>query len=104
MHRTNSDSLRSCLCFQVFRLSFASDYFNLLLVRFQQAEIIIVKHLIHGRNNEVWGGVEPSTCDHGRRKNDALNHLATLPIEPSHKSICSFQVAYRVIDKTHRDV
>ena len=44
MHVTNPDSLRSCLCFRVFRFSFASDFFNLLLVRFHQAEIIIVKH------------------------------------------------------------
>ena len=42
-------------------LSFASDFFNLLLVRFHQAEIIIMKHLIRGRNNEAWIGVEPST-------------------------------------------
>ena len=63
MRRTNSDSLRSCLCFRVFRLSFASDFFNLLLIRFHQAEIIIVKHLIQGRNNEAWVGLgdEPST-------------------------------------------
>ena len=36
--------LPSYLCFRVFRLSFASDFFNLLLVRFPQAEIIIVKN------------------------------------------------------------
>ena len=53
LHRTNSDSLRSCLCYRVFRLSFASDFFNLLLVRFHQAEIIVAKHLIRGRNNEA---------------------------------------------------
>ena len=61
MHGANPDSLRSCPCFRVFRLNFASDFFNLLLVRFHQAEIIIVKHLIQGRNNEAWVGVEPST-------------------------------------------
>ena len=61
MHRTNPDSLRSCPRFRVFRLNFASDFLNLLLVRFHQAEIIGVKHLIQGRNNEVWVGVEPST-------------------------------------------
>ena len=45
MHKTIPDSLRSCLCFRVFRLSFASDFFNLLQVRFLQAEIIIImKH------------------------------------------------------------
>ena len=61
MRRTNPDSLRSCLCFQVFPVEFSSDFFNLLLARFHQAEIIIVKHLIQGRNNETRLGVEPST-------------------------------------------
>ena len=52
MHETNPDSLASV----------ASDYINLLqLVRFRRAEIITVKHLIQGGNNEVWVGVEPST-------------------------------------------
>ena len=39
MLRMNPDSLRSCLCFRVFRLNFASDFFNLLLARFHQADI-----------------------------------------------------------------
>ena len=39
LHGMNPDSLRSCLCFQVFRLSFASDSFNLLPVVFHQAKI-----------------------------------------------------------------
>ena len=77
--RRNPDSLRSYLCFQVFRLNFASDFFNSLLVRFNQANIIVVEHLIQGRNNEAWVRVESSTFDHGRRKNDAPNHSATLP-------------------------
>ena len=67
MHLTNPDSLRSCLCFRVFRLNFTSDFFNLLLVRFHQAEIIVVKHLIQGRNNEAWVGDEPSTLRSGSR-------------------------------------
>ena len=46
------------LCFRVFRLNFASDFFNLLLVRFHQAEILVEKHLIQGRNNEARVGVE----------------------------------------------
>ena len=58
---TNPDSLTSCLCIRVFRLNFASDFFNLLLVRFHQAEIIDLKHLIKGRNNEARVGVTPST-------------------------------------------
>ena len=60
MHGTNPDSLKICPYFRVFRLNFASDFFNLMLVRFHQAEII-VKHLIQGRNNEALMGVEPST-------------------------------------------
>ena len=78
MRRTNPDSLRNRLCFQVFRSSFSSDFFNLLLARFHQAEIIIVKHLIQGRNNETRLGVESLTCDHGC-ENNALNHCTTLP-------------------------
>ena len=58
MRRMNPDSLRSCLCFRVFRLSFTFDFFNLLLARFRQAEIIVVKHLVQGRNNEAWVEVE----------------------------------------------
>ena len=61
MHMMNPDSLRSCPCFRDFQLNFASDFFNLLLARFHQAEIIIVKHLIHVRNNETRLGVEPLT-------------------------------------------
>ena len=40
MRKNNPDSLKSCPSSQVFRLNFASDFFNLLLVRFHQAEII----------------------------------------------------------------
>ena len=57
---TNPDSLGSCSCFRGFRLNYASD-FNLLLARSHQAEIIIVKHLIQGLNNETRLGVEPLT-------------------------------------------
>ena len=60
MPKTNSHLHRSCLTsFRVFRLNFASDFFNLLLAGFHQAEIIIPKHLIEGRNNETKLGVEP---------------------------------------------
>ena len=51
---------------------------NLLLVRSHQAEIIIVKRLIQGRNNVTRMQVEPRSFDQGRRKNDAFTHLATL--------------------------
>ena len=60
MHGTNPNSLKICPYFRVFCLNFASDFFNLMLVGFHQAEII-VKHLIQGRNNEALVGVEPST-------------------------------------------
>ena len=60
MHGTNPDSLKICPYFRVFRLNLASDFFNLMLVRFHQAEII-VKHLIQERNNEALMKVEPST-------------------------------------------
>ena len=53
MRRTNPDSLKELPLFPSFPVEFSSDYFNLLLARFHQAEIIIVKHLIHGRNNEA---------------------------------------------------
>ena len=56
-----------------------SSHVNLLLVRSHQAEIIIVKRLIQGRNNVTRVRVEPRSCDRGRRKNDAFNLLATLP-------------------------
>ena len=61
MRRTNPDSLRSCLCSKVFPVEFSSDFFNLLLARFHQAEMIIVKQLIQGRNNETRLGFEPLT-------------------------------------------
>ena len=52
---------------------------NLLLVRSHQAEIIIVKRLIQGRNNVTRVRVEPRSYDKGRRKNDAFTHSAMLP-------------------------
>ena len=45
----------------VFRLIFAFDFFNLLLLKFHQAGMIIVKHLIQKNSNEASVGVEPST-------------------------------------------
>ena len=56
-----------------------SSQVNLLLVRSHQAEIIIVKRLIQGRNNVTRVRVEPRSCDRGRRKNDAFTLSATLP-------------------------
>ena len=58
---TNPDLLRSCLCFQVIWFNFASDFFNLLLVRFHQAERIMIKHLIQERDNKTWVRLELPT-------------------------------------------
>ena len=60
-------------------MSFASDFFNLLFVRFQQAGIFVLKRLIQGCNCEALVGVELLTCDHDRRKNKAPNNYATQP-------------------------
>ena len=57
-----------------------SSQLHLLLVRSHQAEIIIVKRLIQGRNNVTRVEVEPKSCDHSSRKNDAFTLSATLPI------------------------
>ena len=59
-------------------ISFNSCPLNLLLFRSHQAEIIIVKRLIQGRNNVTRVRVEPRPFDQGRRKNDAFTHSATL--------------------------
>ena len=45
---------------------------NLLLFRSHQAEIIIIKRLIQGRNIGTRMWVEPRSCNHGRCKNDAF--------------------------------
>ena len=63
---------------------------NLPLVRSHQAEIIIVKRLIQGRNNVTRVRVEPRSCDQGRRVNDAFTHSATLPTK------CVLRTAQRV--------
>ena len=72
-----------------FRLNFASDFLNLLLVRFHQAEIIVVKYLVQGRNNELGWELNRQSCEHYRRKNDPLNHSATLAtdISPTYNSL-----------------
>ena len=38
-HRTHPDSVRSCICFRIFCSSVASEFFVLLLVRFDQADL-----------------------------------------------------------------
>ena len=77
------------LSFERFRTRLGVDYFpsfpvetltsshvNLLLVRSHQGEIFNVKRLI---NNVTRVRVESRSCDHGRRKNDALTLSATPP-------------------------
>ena len=59
--------------------AFASDFFNLLLVKFHLAETITVKHLLQKRNNEALVGLNSQPCDHGRHKNGAPNNCAMLP-------------------------
>ena len=85
MQRTNPDSLRSCPCFRVFRSNFASDFFDLPIVRFHQAEIIVVKHLMLSKDatTRLEWELHYQPCDHGRRKNDAPIHSATLPFNLS---------------------
>ena len=86
IRRTNPDSLRRCFCFLVFRLSFTFDFVNLLLVRFHQAEITVVKHLNQGRNNGPWMRVEPLTLrswPSQKRRSKPLGHAAD-------KSYCFF--------------
>ena len=55
-----------------FRVSSKSCLLNLLLVRSHQAQLIVVKRLIQGRNNVTRMGIEPTSCDHGRRKTTPL--------------------------------
>ena len=86
MRRTNPDSLRSCLGFEIFRLRFVLT--TLLLARFHQAEKIIVMHLIQGRNNETRLGVEPSTI----AIIVAKTTLQTTPLRCRQKSFCEDSV------------
>ena len=79
MHSTNPDSLRGCLCFRVFRFSFAFDFCSLLLVRFHRVWIIIIsKHLIPGATTGLGWELNHQPCDRDRRKNDATNVLSQL--------------------------
>ena len=47
---------------------------NLLFVQSHQAEIITVKRLIQGHNNEITVRVESRSFDQGRRKNDPFTY------------------------------
>ena len=61
MRRTNPDSLIGVVFVSKFSGWISCDFFNFLLARFYQAEIIILKHLIQGRNNVTSLVVEPLT-------------------------------------------
>ena len=67
--------IRTCLGFSdepmFLWISSNSCPLNLLLVRSYQAEIIIIKRLIQGRNNVTRVQVEPRPFNQGRLKNDA---------------------------------
>ena len=81
-------------------ISLNSCSLNLLLVRSHQAEIIIIKCLIQGRNNVTRVRVELRSRDQDRRKNDAFALLATLRTKYvlySHLSMrpCSIHFLFR---------
>ena len=87
-------------------LSSNSCPLNLLLVRSHQAEIIIVKRLIQGRNNMTRVRVEPRPFDQGRRKNDALTHSATLPTKNDALTqrchiLLQYVICLIAVDKSH---
>ena len=81
-------------------ISSSSCPLNLLLVRSHQAEIIIVKRLIQGRNNVARVRVEPRSLDQGRRKNDAFTHSAMLPTKVPSILLCRWYPAYCFADGT----
>ena len=79
-----------------FTSEFSYDFFNLIAacqIPPTTDSLIIMKHLIQGRYNVTRLRVEPLNCDHGRRKTDAPNHCATLPIIML-KRVWLFQKAY----------
>ena len=65
-----------------------------MLFQSHQAEIVIVKRVIQGRNNVTRVRVEPRSFDQGRRKNDAFTFLATLPT----KIMGTFHIRIVVVD------
>ena len=69
---------------------------NFLLVRSYQAEIIIVKRLIQGRNNVTRVRDESRPFDQGRRKNDAFILSATLPT-----NLSSISVKHQLLENSH---
>ena len=59
---------------------------NLLLDRNYQAEIIIVKRLIQGRNNVTRVRIKPRSYDQDRRKKDEFALSSILPTNSKHAS------------------
>ena len=82
-------------------ISLNSCPLNLLLVRSHQAEIIIVKRLIQGRNNVTRVRVEPRSFDQGRRKNDAFTHSATLPTRQLFVIFKTFLLSLKILTALH---
>ena len=76
----------------------------MLLARSHQAEIIIVKRLIQGRNNVTRVEVELRSYNRGRRKNDAFTHSATLPsyvIRICNEMVVAMKMKVQQITKFH---
>ena len=75
---------RICTCFGVFidsmfqQISSNSCLLSFLLVQSRQAETILVKRFMQGRNNVTRVGVKPRSCNQERRRNDTFTHLAML--------------------------
>ena len=69
---TNPHPLRSWPFSKFFCWRLTSSHVNLLLVQSHQAEIIIAKRFFQGRINVTRVGMEPRSCDQGRRKNTPL--------------------------------
>ena len=72
-------------------VSLNSRPLNLLLVQSHQAEIIMVKRLIQGRNNVNRVRVEPRPFDHVCRKNDAFTLSVTMHFLQFSEFLCAIK-------------
>ena len=63
---------------------------NSLLLQIHQAEIIIVKGFIQGRNNVNRVRIEARSCNQDRRKNDAFIFSAMLPATGAYTACVEF--------------
>ena len=75
MLKTDVDSLRSSFVSEFFRLSFALNLINLLLVRFHQIVNVLYKH----STTRIRLKLKHQLCDHGSRKKDSPNYYVTMP-------------------------